>query len=514
MKILSADKIREADAYTIKNEPISSIDLMERAGDKCFRWIYDRAPELFPEKLDEREYTFKIFCGVGNNGGDGLVIARLLNRNGYDVEVLVVEFSDKFSPDFEANFKRLGKGKVGVHRIKKKSDIPEIDPNSLVVDAMFGTGISRPVEGIAGDVIEAINKSRATVIAIDMPSGLFDEDNSKNDRAHIVNAHHTLTFQFLKLAFLFGENALHVGNCQVLDIGLHPTFIEQTEADKEYLTEIEIRSLIRSREKFSHKGTYGHTAIIAGGRGKYGAAIMCTQAALRAGSGLVSAHLPKTGTEIIQVAVPEAMVQEHQHDNILTGSPDISGYAAIAIGPGLGTEKETEDLVHHVLQNAEAPVVIDADAVNALSENKAWWKLLKPNMVLTPHPGEFKRIAGDWKNDFERHQLQVEWAQKHNVYLVLKGAHTTIATPEGKVYFNSTGNPGMATGGSGDVLTGIIAGLAAQGYSVLDAARIGVFLHGKSGDIAVQSTGQESLVATDIIEKLGKAFLSLNLPSK
>ena len=487
---------------------------MERAGDKCFRWIYDRAPQLFPDELDEREYAFKIFCGVGNNGGDGLVIARLLNRNGYDVEVFIVEFSDKYSPDFEANFKRLGKSKAGVHRIKKKSDIPEIDSNALVVDAMFGTGISRPVEGIAANVVEVINNSKATVIAIDMPSGLFDQDNSENEREHVVNANHTLTFQFLKLAFLFGENAHHVGNCHVLDIGLHPAFIADVIADNEYLTDTAIRTLIRPREKFSHKGTYGHTAIIAGGRGKYGAAIMCTRGALHTGSGLASAHLPKTGTEIMQMAVPEAMVQEHDHDNILTGSPDISGYAAIAIGPGLGTEKETEELVHHVLQNAEVPVVMDADAVNALSENKSWWKLLNPNMVLTPHPGEFKRIAGDWKNDFERHQLQVEWAKKHNVYLVLKGAHTTIATPEGKVYFNSTGNPGMATGGSGDVLTGIIAGLAAQGYSVLDAARIGVFLHGKSGDIAAQSTGQESLVATDLIHNLGKAFLSLNLPSK
>lgn len=514
MKILSAQKIKEGDAYTIKHEPISSVDLMERAGDTCFRWIYDRAPQLFPEHLDERDYAFKVFCGVGNNGGDGLVIARLLNRNGYDVEVFIVEFSDKQSDDFKTNFQRIAKSKMGIHRIKNESDIPEIPENALVIDAMFGTGISRKVEGIAGGVIRAINQSRAVVVAVDMPSGLFDEDNRENDRDSIVNAHYTLTFQFLKLAFLLGENVGHVGQCEVLDIGLHADFVQSVETDRYYVTEYMVRSIVPKRNKFSHKGTFGHTAVIAGSKGKYGAAVLSTRGALRSGSGLVTAILPQSGIDILQMAAPEAMAQANDGKDELGGKPDLESYAAIGMGPGLGTSTETQKLVHHVLENSKVPLVIDADAVNALAQNPEWNNSLRPEVVLTPHPGEFKRLVGDWSNDFEKLEKQVAWATENKVCLVLKGAHTSVATPDGKVYINSTGNPGMATGGSGDVLTGIIAGLLAQGYSPKDAAIAGVYLHGKAGDLAVADTGHEALIASDLVQYLGKAFLSLNLPSK
>lgn len=513
MKILSAQKIKEGDAYTIKHEPISSVDLMERAGECCFRWIYDRAPNLFPDQLDERDYAFKVFCGVGNNGGDGLVIARLLNRNGYDVEVFIVDFSDKQSDDFKTNLQRIAKSKMGIHRIKKESDIPEIPQNALVIDAMFGTGISRKVEGIAGSVIRKINQSGAVIVAIDMPSGLFDEDNSENDRETIVNANYTLTFQFLKLAFLLGENVGHVGQCEVLDIGLHPDFVESVETDRFYLTPVMVRSIVPVRNKFSHKGTFGHSAVIAGSKGKYGAAILCTRGAVHSGSGLVTTILPQSGIDVLQVSVPEAMAYITKGVDHLEGMPDLEPYSAIGMGPGMGTSSQTQKLVHDVLKNAKVPVVVDADAVNALAENPEWKKLLRPEIVLTPHPGEFKRLVGEWNNDFEKLEKQVAWAMANKVHLVLKGAHTSVATPDGKVYINSTGNPGMATGGSGDVLTGIITGLLAQGYSPRDAAVAGVFLHGKSGDLASENNGHEALVASDLIKYLGKAFLSLNLPS-
>ncbi len=486
---------------------------MERAGDACFQWIYDRAPELFPPNLDEREYVFKVFCGVGNNGGDGLVIARLLSRNGYEVEVYIVDFSDKQSPDFKTNFQRIGKSKLPVKRISQSSDLPEIGSNALVIDAIFGTGISRSVEGIAAEVIHAINTSGAAIISIDMPSGLFDEDNSINVRENIIRATYTLTFQFLKLSLLLGENAENVGEWKVLDIGIHPDFIESVETKYTFVTEESVKFLLKPRPKFAHKGTFGHAAIMAGSKGIYGAALLCVNGALRSGAGLVTAFLPQAGTAIMQTAIPEAMVQEMEACDFLSGTADTAIFSAIGIGPGLGTAPETSAFVYSVLQQAKLPMVVDADAINALAANPGWCKLLHDRIVLTPHPGEFLRLVGEWENDYQRLMKQIEFAKKYSCFLVLKGAHTSIATPGGEVIFNSTGNPGMSTGGSGDVLTGIITGLLAQGYDVQHAILIGVFLHGRAGDIAIEETGLEAMVASDLIRCLGKSFLSLNLPS-
>lgn len=512
MKILSAEQIRAGDAYTIKHEPISSIDLMERAAERCYQWIYDRAPQLFPPELDEREYRFKVFCGVGNNGGDGLVIARMLSRSGYEVEVYMVMFSDKLSPDCKTNLERLGKRKVAVERITKTSDIPEIESSSVVIDALFGTGLSRKVDGVAADVVQRINESKAAVISVDMPSGLFDEDNSGNDPNAIVRAKYTLTFQFLKLAFLYGENADYVGQCEVIDIGMHRDFIEKVESDFRFITPEMVKSRLQVRQKFSHKGTFGHVAVVAGSRGKYGAAIMSSRAALRSGAGLVTAHLPVNGTPIMQTAAPEVMVDENRGTDLLTADFDPSPYSAIGVGPGMGTNKDTQTFFKKLLDAAKVPLVLDADALNILAENSKWCEKLPENTVLTPHPGEFRRLVGDFESDHQKLQMQVEWAKKNKVYLLLKGAHSSLATPGGEVFFNRTGNPGMATAGSGDVLTGILTGLLAQGYSSTDAVIIGVFLHGRAGDIAAETSGQEALIATDIIDHLGKAFLSFNLP--
>lgn len=514
MKILSAQLIREGDAYTIKHEPIASEDLMERAGETCFQWIYDRAPNLFPNGVDERDYKFIVFCGPGNNGGDGLVIARMLRRHGYEVEVIVVEFSDKTSKDFDLNLKKLEKSKVQIQKVRKVSDLPKIEKDALVIDALFGTGLTRPAEGIASQAIQAINCHSGTVVAIDMPSGLFDQDNFDNNYDAIVNATYTLTFQFPKLAFLLGENFHKVGQYFVLDIRLHPDFVRTVQTPYFVLGEADVQSMYKSRSVIAHKGTFGHALVVAGSEGKYGAAVLSAQSALRSGAGLVSVRIPRNGAVVMHTSVHEAMVIPADDHEYLSKETDYDPYQAVGAGPGMGTQKETAAFLKQLLQNVNCPLVLDADAINLIAQEKDLVDLIPQNSILTPHPGELRRLIGDWKSDFDRLQKQIKWAQNRKVYLLCKGARSSIATPEGRVYFNETGNPGMATGGSGDVLTGIITALLAQKYSSFEAVALGVFLHGKAGDMAAEYLGYEALIASDITDHLGKAFLSVNLPAK
>lgn len=514
MKILSAKQIKEGDAYTVKHGPIASVDLMERAGEKCFQWIYDRAPKLFRNGLDEREYKFLVFCGKGNNGGDGLVIARLLRRHGYEVEVFVVEFSDKTSKDFDVNLKRLEKSKVEINRVSKAAHLPEISKDALVIDALFGTGLSRPADGIAAQAIQLINAMAGTVISVDMPSGLFDENNGDNDYDSIVNATFTLTFQFPKLAFMLGENAGKVGKYIVLDIGLHPDFTQSVETRYFTLCEDFVHRMHKSRSSFSHKGTFGHALVVAGSEGKYGAAVLSAQSALRSGAGLVSARIPQNGAVIMHTSVHEAMVIPSDDREYLSKETDYDSYQAVGAGPGIGTHKETIAFFKHLLQSVKCPLVIDADGINLIAQETSLADLIPQNSILTPHPGELRKLIGEWNSDYDRLQKQSAWAQKYQVYLLCKGARSSIATPDGLVYFNETGNPGMATAGSGDVLTGIITGLLAQGYAPFEAIAFGVHLHGRAGDLAAENLGFEALIASDITRHLGKAFLSVNLPAK
>lgn len=513
MKILSASQIREGDAFTIKHEPIKSIDLMERAGEKCFDWIYDNAPKIFPAHKEERDWVFNVFCGVGNNGGDGLVIARLLNKNGYDVKVYIVEFSDKYSIDFQLNYEKIKKSKIAISYIKKPADIPIIEPGSMVIDAIFGTGISRKVEGVAAEVIKSINQSEGTVVSIDLPSGLMDSDNTLNDYSSIIKANYTLAFEFMKLAFFFPENESFVGICKLIKIGIHPAFIESVETNNFLTEECDVQNVLKPRSKFAHKGSFGHTLLVAGSYGKYGAACLSAKGAMRSGAGLVSVLAPKSAMQVIQIAVNEAMFIAGNGEDFLTGELNLQGYDSIAVGPGIGTKAETALFLKNLLSNTKVPLVIDADALNLLALEKKLLDLIPKHSILTPHPGEFKRLAGEWSNDFDRYQKQIAFSKKHKVFVVLKGAHTSISCPDGNVYFNSTGNSGMATGGSGDVLTGIIASLLAQGYKPKEAAIIGVYMHGHAGDIALWDTGFEAMLASDIINCLGKAFLSFTLPS-
>lgn len=501
MKILNAEQIRSVDAYTIKHEPIKSIDLMERAANLCFEKIL----ELYPENR-----KFNVFCGVGNNGGDGLVIARLLFEKGLDVAVYVVKFSDKFSADFRVNETRLKKSGIAIKSIIDERSIPKLSKDDVIIDAIFGTGLARLIEGFIEKVVWAINKSGAPVVSIDIPSGLFDEDNDANNKDGIVLADHTLTFEVPKLSFLLPENGMRVGAFSILDIGLNKSFIEEQDTPYEFVTKDMVAGLMCNRYKHAHKGTYGHALLIEGSLGKMGAAVLSAEACLRSGVGLLTMLIPNCGYEILQTAVPEAMVMLSEQENELSGVvKDLEKYSAIGVGPGIGTSALVQGVLKQLIQTSPIPLVIDADALNILGENKTWLAFLPTGSILTPHPKEFERVFGAAKNEFERLKLQREQSVKHGVYIVLKGAYSCITCPSGEVYFNSTGNPGMATAGSGDVLTGIITGLMAQGFDSKQSAILGVYLHGLAGDIAAEINSQEAMLARDIIYNLGNAYKQL-----
>lgn len=500
LPIFSAEQIKSIDAYMIQSEPIASIDLMERAASKCSQWIM---------KHYDVETIFKICCGLGNNGGDGLAIARQLLEHGYKVEVFIINYSDKCSEDFLINKKRFEElFPRFLMEVNDVSHLPHFKTSDVVVDALFGIGLSKPLFGLATECVNHINQSAEEVIAIDVPSGLLvDSFTDKNNS--IVKATHTLTFQGPKLSFMFAENYAYVGNGHVLDIGLKWTEEIQNNTHAFYVTENAVKQLMKPRQKFSHKGTYGHSLLVVGSYGKMGAAIMSAHALLRSGVGLLTVCVPQCGYEIMQASTPEAMALVEGNEYLQIKELNVSSYSSIGIGPGIGTEKETQLSVKYILESSKKPLVIDADALNAISLNKDWLSLIPQYSILTPHPKEFERLTKSVANDFERHQLQIEFSKQHKVYVVLKGAHTCITNPEGESYFNSTGNSGLAKGGSGDVLTGLITGLLAQGYSSFEACVIGVYTHGLAGDITKEEKGELAMIPTDVIENIPNAFLSL-----
>lgn len=501
MKIFSTEQIRKADAYTIENEPVSSIDLMERAANQLYQWIIKKVDNTHP---------FKIFVGLGNNGGDGLVLARLLLKKDYLVDVYVIRYSDSSSNDFQVNYKRLADiDKSTLIEIKTKKDFPNIEPDDIVVDAIFGSGLTRPVTGFIADAIHFINQSNAVKIAIDIPSGLFADDYSDAKKGAIINADYTLSFQFPKLAFLQPDNDQFLGQWKILDIGLMAEYINNTSTTNFFMKNRDIIPMLKSRNKFSHKGTFGHALLIAGGYGKIGAAVLASKSCLRSGVGLLHTHIPKVAMQIMQTATPETMLSIDRYENYFSEIPDLKPFAAIGIGPGLGMEQQSQMALKLLIQEFQCPIVFDADALNILAENKTWLSFIPKGSILTPHPKEFERLVGKWSNDFQKLQYLKDFSYKYGVYTVLKGAHTVTCFPDGKFYFNSSGNPGMATAGSGDVLTGIITGLLAQRYSPGIAAVVGVYIHGLAGDMVAKKLGQEAMIAGDIIDGIGKAFKKL-----
>jgi len=499
LKVFSVEQIRQADAYTIANEPVASIDLMERAASACYDWILSRLAGKNPE--------FFIYCGPGNNGGDGLAIARMLSRSQYKVNVAIPDDPSRFSPDFTINLERLKSTSAEVKTLMECLDWQPAD-DDVMIDALFGSGLTKAIAGLMQDVVNAMNRNKGIVVSVDIPSGLFADQPVKTGDP-VVKADYTLSFEFPKTAFFFPENDVYTGEWIVLPIGIHPGFTEQEHCNTYYVTHQGIKSFLKPRSKFSHKGTYGHSLLISGSLGKMGAAVLAARACLRSGTGLLTVHIPECGNNILQTAVPEAMVDLDNGQNECSVIPDLTPYSAVAIGPGIGMSREATNAVRLILQEAKVPLVIDADALNILAEQKTWQAFIPAGSILTPHPREFERLAGKAANGFEKLQLLRDFCLRHRVYVVLKGAHTITCSPGGNCFFNSTGNPGMATGGSGDVLTGIILGLLAQHYAPVEACLLGVYLHGLSGDMIAAVSAQESMVAGDLVEGLGQAFRTL-----
>ncbi|HMP98783.1 MAG TPA: NAD(P)H-hydrate dehydratase [Cyclobacteriaceae bacterium] len=497
LKILSAKQIKDLDAYTIAHEPIASIDLMERA---CKAFI-----NHFVKRIDISK-SIGIVCGTGNNGGDGLGIARLLRERRYQVNVWILRAEAPESADFKSNLQRLP-AQIHVKELKDELAIEGLESADIIIDAIFGSGLSRPVTGLYAAVIDYLNQLSAYRIAVDIPSGLF-ADSSTAEGA-ILKAHLTLSFQLPKLAFLLPDHESNVGEWELLDIGLSKDFINSIDATFFLLEEDDISKLIKPRNRFSHKGHFGKALIVAGSEGKMGACVLAARAAMRSGLGLLTAHVPVCGYEIMQIAVPECMVTLDKHEKFTTKIKFTDEYDAAGIGPGIGTDRETGVALHQLMTTIQKPIVIDADALNILAENRAQLYTIPANSILTPHPKEFERLAGHAENTFERLSMLKNLAMEINCVVLLKGAFTAIASQQGKIYFNSSGNPGMATAGSGDVLSGILTTLLARKFDATHAALLGVYLHGLAGNFAAAAKTEEALIASDIIEYLPAAWKKL-----
>ncbi len=498
MKIFTCSQIREIDEYTIRHEPVASADLMERAASRLYEWFVDRF---------DRSTPVYVFAGTGNNGGDGLVLARLLSSAGYVVSVYCTGNVTTASPDWKTNRERLAREtSVPFFSVEGITDLPVLPSEAVIVDALFGSGLSRPVACMAKEVIRHINSSGCTVVSIDIPSGLFGEENRGNDPDAIVKASITLTFQFPKLSFMFPENEKYTGRWHILPIGLHQGKIESLETSYVFTESSDVRPLIRKRKRFDHKGNFGHALLVGGSFGRMGAVILGARAALKTGAGLLTCRIPGDGNLIMQCSVPEAMTLPDSSSRMISSISTEGPYDAAGIGPGMGTAPETADALYGFLRNWRKPLVLDADALNIIALNRDWLNFLPPLTVLTPHPGEFTRLAGESSDSMDRLEKQKTLSKEFNCIIVLKGANTSVCEPGGKIWFNSTGNPGMATAGSGDTLTGMILSLLAQGYDPASAAIAGVWLHGMAGDIAASRISNESLIASDIIESIGSAF--------
>ena len=502
MKIFSAAQIRAWDQYTIQNEPIPSIDLMERAS----RAFVGR----FLAKYRGLAGRVCIFCGPGNNGGDGLAIGRLLRQAGVPVHIYLCRIGSSLSTDCQTNLQRLQAAPgIQLSNLNQDDAFPELRSTDLLIDAIFGSGLNRPVSGYWAALIQYINHCKLqSVIAVDIPSGLFPDQSSAGNT--IIEADHTISFQVPKLGFLMPENYRYVREWEVADIGLHGAFAREEPTRYHLVGGATLRSKLRVRDKFDHKGTYGHTLLIAGSYGKMGAALLAARACLRSGVGLLTVHLPACGYSVLQSQVPEAMVQVDSNAHYWSEQiTNLESYKAIAVGCGIDQRASTKAAFFSLLQDASVPLVLDADALNILSQHPEQMVHIPAGSILTPHPKEFERLFGKSADHFQRLAILRKQARTMHCIILLKGAYTAIALPNGQLYFNQTGNPGMATGGSGDALTGVLAGLLSQGYTATDAALLGVYLHGLAGDIAAGKYGQAALLPTDLIDHLGAALIQL-----
>ena len=501
MKIFTSAQIHELDKYTIDNEPIKSIDLMERAAKALTQVIVDTWSSTTP---------VIVFAGPGNNGGDALAVARMLADKNYDVKVWLFNISGQLSADCAVNKQRfIDKRSKALVEVTQEFEPPVLEANMLIVDGLFGSGLNKPLAGGFASLVKYINSSPAKVVSIDVPSGLMTEDNTYNVRANIIKADMTLTLQQQKLSFLFAENQPFIGQLRVLDIRLSKEGIDKTDAQYTLLEENDILPRLMKRDPFAHKGKMGNAMIIAGSYGMGGASVLATKACLRAGAGKVTVHTPKRNNVIMQISVPEAIIHFDKEETTFSEAVDTEDFNAVGIGPGLGTTEQTAIAIIAQLRRTQCPQVVDADAINILANHRAWLQQLPKGIILTPHPKEFDRLEGHCADSYERLMKARDLAERIQGYVLLKGHNTSLCLPDGHIIFNSTGNAGMATAGSGDVLTGIITGLLARGYKQEDACIIGMYLHGLAGDIAARELGEESVIASDLIQYLPYAFKRL-----
>jgi len=493
-KLFTAPQIKEIDRQTMIRQNISSEELMERAAKRLYLHLLYEVDKQIP---------VYIFCGKGNNGGDALVVARLLYKNGYSLKCFSVEFTPKSSPDYAVNFKKLQELGVEVFPVREEKDLPEIPEKAVILDGIFGTGLSRPATGIAQAVIENINHSGNRIVSIDVPSGLYvDKSNAKQDS--IIQADKVLTFQFPKISFFYPENAPFVQDYEVVDIGLEQSVIDEMPAKHFLLTEGVLR-MLKKRKKFDYKNTYGHALIVGGSYGMTGAPVLSSKAALRIGAGLVTNYLPKCGYAVSQTAVPEVMTLTGNKKKYIDEIKLLAKINAVAIGMGLGQHPGTQKALKKFLKSYHKSLLLDADALNILAQHKNWWKYIPENSVLTPHEGEFKRLVGEWQNDTEKWEKAKQLASDLGGIVVLKGAYTLITDGE-FYYINPVANPALATAGSGDVLSGIITGLLAQAYQPMEAALLGVYVHSQTAKKYTEKYPDYLMIATDIIDGLKDVF--------
>ncbi len=501
MKIFTNAQIHELDKYTIEHEPIKSIDLMERSA----KAITQAITEIYNSST-----PIIIFAGPGNNGGDALAVARLLLDRNYEVTTYLFNISGRLSDNCAVNKKRLEDKKAkALIEVTQEFEPPQLEANILVIDGLFGSGQNKPLAGGFASLVKYINASPSKVISIDVPSGLMTEDNSFNVRANIIRAHMTLTLQQQKLSFLFPENQVFIGQLKILDIRLSQEGMDKIDANYILLGENDIRPRLLSRDPFAHKGKMGNALMIAGSYGMGGAAVLATKACLRTGAGKVTVHTPRCNYLTMQISIPEAVIQFDHEETIFSEAVDTEDFNAVGIGPGLGTSEQTAIAIIAQLRRTQCPLIADADAINILANHRAWLQQLPKGIILTPHPKEFDRLEGHCTDSYERLTKAKKLAERLQGYVILKGHHTALCLPDGHIIFNSTGNAGMATAGSGDVLTGIITGLLARGYKQEDACIVGMYIHGLAGDMAARELGQESVIASDLIQYLPQAFKRL-----
>jgi len=500
VKIFSKEQIYEGDKLTAEKQNITSTELMERAGIQIFNWLHIR--------MQGAPVPIHVFCGIGNNGGDGLVVARHLITHGYNVKTYVVNCSDKRSKDFLVNYDRIKETtKEWPTMLTCKEEFPQIHKDDIIIDAIFGIGLNRPVDEWVAQLFMHFRTSQAYTLSVDIPSGAFTDKVVDNEDS-VVWSNHTLSFQSPKLIFFLPDTAKYSLQWEVIDIGIDKEFLFNTETKVVLIGKHEVLPMYQPREKYSHKGTYGHVLIFGGSYGKIGATLLASRAALASGAGLITTFVPKCGYSILQTALPEAMVITDTNEEIITNVNFEIEPTVIGLGIGMGTDPKTVAALEKFLKSNKAPLVIDADGLNIISKKKTLLKLLPKQSVLTPHPKELERLIGKWKDDFDKIKKVKAFSKKHDVIIVMKGANTITVYNE-ICHINTTGNPGLATAGTGDVLTGIITGIIAQGYNPLQATLFGVYLHGRSADIAIEDFGYQSLIASHVIEALGKAYIDL-----